>query len=173
MTLPAAPPITLLQAFAEYGLPAGSNMLQLLGKPGLPVAAPIDLLGMLGKSNIVLTPFSGTISETVAGGNSVSGFQLKNTGVQESNKSSGVSSLGAWINYPSLVAQTEYMMTLLSGSLPSGSFGSWINGATGLAVWSLLRSTVGTVTCSMRLDMRRTDGGGLVSGTINLSATRT
>lgn len=173
MTLPAAPPITLLQALAEYGIPAGYTLGHLVDQPGMPTDYPISLLDCLGKSNIVLTPFAGSISETIAGGNSQAGFQIRNTGVQESVKTSGTTSLGAWISPAGLVAQTEYMMTLLSGTLPSGTFGSWINGATGLAVWSLLRSTVGTVTCSMRLDMRRTDGGGLVSGVINLSATRT
>lgn len=78
---------------------------------------------------------------------------------------------GDWIT-PKAAAGADYecRATVLSGSFTSGTFGSWLALNT-TRTWTLVRSTIGTSTASMTLEIRRaSDGTVLDSATINFSA---
>lgn len=171
MTLPSVPPITLLQALAEYGIPAGYTLGHLVNQPGMPTSYPITLLDCLGKSNIILTPYNGLISES-GSGNRSAGFLAGSDGMQYAVKTSGTTALGAWINVPSLAGQCEFYMEVKSGPAPSGLLNQWVDGLYH-SQWSVLRSVPGTVTTELYFTIRR-DGNAAsqVTTVVTLQATQ-
>lgn len=79
---------------------------------------------------------------------------------------------GDWIT-PKAAAGAAYecRATVVSGTFTSGTFGSWLP-LSSTRSWSLLRSTIGTSTASMTLEIRRaSDGVVLDSATISFTAT--
>jgi hypothetical protein len=79
---------------------------------------------------------------------------------------------GDWIT-PKAAAGADYecRATVVSGTFTSGTFGSWL-ALSSTRSWTLVRTTLGTSTASMLIEIRRaSDGTVLDSATISFTAT--
>ena len=80
--------------------------------------------------------------------------------------------IGDWITPKINMAAYECRATLNSGTSPAGSaVGSWLALSSGRS-WNLTRTSLGTVTCNLTIEIRRaSDGTVLDSCTVILTAT--
>jgi hypothetical protein len=81
---------------------------------------------------------------------------------------------GDWITPKSASGASSYEVraTLLSGTTPAGTLGSWLALSVARS-WSLSRSTIGTTTCDLTVEIRRaSDGTILTSQTVTIEATK-
>ena len=79
-------------------------------------------------------------------------------------------SFGAWVTPQSAASQFEIKATLDSGSVTSGTTGSWLSFP---QTWTVTRTTAGTTTAGLTIEIRRTSGGSaLDSAAFNIEATK-
>lgn len=119
------------------------------------------------------------LTATIAGGTS---FSPTNASVTYSLNSNGtisrvfngnIFSIGQWIDPISAASEGyECRATLLSGTTPTGSLGTWL-ALTSDQAWFLSRTTVGTTTCQLTVEIRRaSDATVLTSQTVTITATK-
>jgi hypothetical protein len=120
------------------------------------------------------------LTATSAGGTSFSPtnatvtYSLRNTGSISRVFNGNLSTIGQWIDPTSAAnggTPYECRATLLSGTSPSGdSLSTWL-AMTADRSWFLSRTSVGTTTCQLTVEIRRaSDGVVLTSQTVTITA---
>lgn len=168
MTLPASPPLNLLQALAEFGIGSG-NLLQLLrapggvvpnspGNAGVPQSAPINLLQLLGAQNLSLQMVAGSASDSVAVGTASCSIGPNADAFFKRTQHGVTDNAFQWLLAGS-ANQADVYFELLSGTAPTGAaINTWINCATN-PVWSYVQSTIGSKTCTARIHLAPAGSG--------------
>ena len=109
-----------------------------------------------------VSPFSASVLLTYESDGTISTFLTQG--------SDNADSLGNWIDPLSSAPGTyEIKATLNSGSLSSGTTGTWL-ALTSDRSWSVSRSTTGTTTANLTIEIRDNGGPTLDSGTVIISA---
>lgn len=82
-------------------------------------------------------------------------YQLTSTGLEQvTTTSSGTATLGNWVTPTSAAgANYECQATITSGTLSSGTSGSWLV-LSSTRTWTVTRSTVGSKACTFTIDIR-------------------
>lgn len=98
-------------------------------------------------------------------------YRLENDGdVMATNGNNTVVDRGDWIAPRINMALFEARVTVTSGSLSSGTAGSWLSLAT-TREWQRNQTTIGTSSVQFTIEIRRASDGVVVdSATINMSA---
>ena len=82
----------------------------------------------------------------------------------------GAVDVGDWIDPKAAAPGTyEVLATIVSGSLSSGTTGSWL-ALTSNRSWSVTRGSLGDATCIITVEIRKGGGATLASATIELTA---
>lgn len=181
MALPASPPIDLLAIQAEMGAPAGTGILALVrgggytpdtpANAGVPTAAPIDVLDFLGASGAGVDLQNASQSATNVGANATAELRFGATQVQGRANGGALSNKYQWL-FVGARANYDVRWTIVSGSPTTGPVGAWTNLASDV-IWTLLRSTTGTISCTGTVEIRPAGGGATIdSATFTLTATR-
>lgn len=184
MALPASPPISMSQVYAEFGgagqpltafVRGGAYVPNTGTNAGVPTAPPISLQQLLGAAATIPTTINisnHTVDGTgfVGGGTAVAIFNLLNTGVANGNGDTFVDYPGEWKTGPDAASLYEARWTPVSGPTPTGSaVNTWLNLGTSRG-WEVSRSAVGLTTIVGTVEIRRaSDGVVLDSATITLS----
>lgn len=164
MANPASPPITLLQARAEFGLGAGGNgLLDLRKQPNgvvpnapqnaaVPLNAPINLLQLLGTVQLSFAMQGGTASDSVASGTASCSIGPNADGFFKRVQHGVTDNAFQWLLAGS-ASGVDVFFELLSGTAPGGSaIGTWLNCATN-PVWTYTQSTIGSKVLQARIHM--------------------
>lgn len=180
------PPVNLLSARGEFSLGAG-GLLQLLRAPGgvvpntapnsgVPQSAPIGLLSLAGAQATV--PPSVNINGgnmnalTISPADATSGYQLTSAGAEQEIVNGPATTFNTWL-LSGAASDYEVMATLNSGTLASGTTGSWLSlGST--RAWTVQRTsnTAGTNSASLTIQIRTAVGGTLLdTAAVTLNAT--
>lgn len=81
--------------------------------------------------------------------------------------------ISTWINNVANVGNYEVMVTVNSGTTPSGTIGAW-QSLSSARTWTLARGTTGTSICSLNVQIRRSADSTVVdTATISMSASYT
>ena len=128
-----------------------------------------------GMAVIVVSINDANINDTTASPTTCSvSYQLTSAGVANSvTTNGGTVALENWITPTSFAgANYEVQATVNSGSLSSGTTGSWLALNT-TRTWTVSRSTTGVSTCNLTIEIRRaSDSVVLDTVTIALQAAR-
>lgn len=114
-----------------------------------------------------LSPSAATTSPT----NATVQYQLTNAGVTNTINQGGTTSQGNWVT-PAGAAGANYEVraSIVSGSLTSGTTGSWL-ALSSTRTWALTQSSIGSSTCVLTIEIRNaTSLAVLDSATITLTA---
>lgn len=111
-----------------------------------------------------------TIADANIGGASAT-YSLTAAGlVQQITTSGGTSTLESWASGSFSASSYEAVVTLVSGTLTSGTVGSAVNLSTG-PQWNVTQGGVGTKSCSFTIVIRYAGGGAnITSASISLTA---
>ena len=98
-------------------------------------------------------------------------YSLDSTGnVRMTETDNGLANVETWLNNPANRGNYDCRATMISGTLTSGTVGSWLNLAS-TRTWTLQRSTNGSINASFTLEIRRaSDGTVLDTATISMQA---
>jgi hypothetical protein len=130
------------------------------------------LLGGSGGVPRVALDVTSAVSFTTVTPTAVAKYRLVNTGrIEATSGDNTLLDLGAWLDPGATANEYECRATVFSGSLTSGTTGSWLNLGT-TREWSLTGPAFsGQQTCLMTLQIRRaSDGEILASETISFTA---
>lgn len=101
-------------------------------------------------------------------------YRLTNAGVvSKTTVADGTTALGNWIAPTSAAgANYEVRATELSGSVTSGTIGSW-EALDTTRTWTLTRTAVGTANCTLTIEIRLASSGAVLdTATITLEANK-
>ena len=180
MAMPASGAITFAQLQTEFG---GANPISLseyynggayVANGAVPSSGTISLSQFYGLSAEQITlGASYTVASTGAGTQTPS-FTLESDGdIVRATTPLGSADIGDWIN-PKAAAPSDYEVraTLNSGTLSSGTTGSWLALSTTRA-WTLTRFVVGAADpVELTIEIRKGSGSVLDSTTVTLDAER-
>lgn len=128
--------------------------------------------GAIGGDRIAL---SGVAVSSVGAGSQTATYTLESDGdVVTATTPLGSSDIGDWID-PKASAPSDYEVqaTLNSGTLTTGTTGSWLALSSNRS-WTLTRLTVGAATqVTLTIEIRKGSGAVLASATVTLDAERT
>lgn len=133
----------------------------------------ISMDNLRGKSAETVTIGDEFISSTrVASGTAVSTYTLSSTGDINQTVNTNTTDIGDWITPKSAAANYECFATLSSGTLSSGTTGSWL-ALTSSRSWTRNQSTNGTSTAVIVVQIRKTGTSTVLdTATITLEANR-
>jgi hypothetical protein len=186
MALPASGPLTLANIQTEFG---GSNPISLseyyaggslvpAGTTGtygaVPSSGAISIRNFYGTSNVVIaitnqTIFAGVFSPDTA----EAGYRLNSNGKVYRNQNGSLTEIETWCTPTSEASNYEARVTLISGTTPSGTVGSWV-ALSSTRDWTIQETVPGdTDTSSIKVEIRRigTTPTTPPSATIDLTAT--
>lgn len=108
-------------------------------------------LAALGGPKLVIA--GQTIQDIAIGGSNASAtLNIFGTGTYSGATSAGTTNYGNWVTPSGAAALFEYQATQLSGTVSTGTVGSWV---TGSQEWTVVRTTNGTKLCSLQIEIRR------------------
>jgi hypothetical protein len=185
MTLPSSGALALSAIQTEFG---GANPISLSEYYAGGARVPAGTTGTNGavpsSGTISVSKFYGTTAELVtiadeniasfrvASGTAVSTYTLSSTGDINQTKNTTTTDIGDWITPKSAASNYECFATLSSGSLSSGTTGSWL-ALTSSRSWTRNQSTNGTSTAVIVVQIRKIGTTTVLdSATITLEATR-
>lgn len=96
-------------------------------------------------------------------------FRLTSTGLIQTLNSGGTLTLGSWIDDVSQAGNYEVLATLISGTLTSGTIGTYQSLSTN-RTWVVSKSGAGSKTCTFSIQIRKT-GTGTVLDSSNITLT--
>jgi hypothetical protein len=172
VTLPAVPPISIAQIAAEFGLAATAIFpTAFYGKGGAPASGVLSFFDFLGRSAGTptgLVDIFTTSCDAIAFG---AGTANANYVLNASGAGSGSGVTGwTWL-LSGTAAAYEVFATLTSGTLSSGTTGSWLP-LNVTRSWSRTRTGIGVSSAQVALQIRRvSDGLVLDNAQIVLNAT--
>jgi hypothetical protein len=186
MPLPSSGPLALTDIQTEFG---GSNPISLseyyaggayvpAGTTGtygaVPSSGAISIRNFYGTSNVVIAITNQTISAGVFSPDTAeAGYRLNSNGKVYKNQNGSLTEIETWCTPTSEASNYEARVTLLSGTTPSGSVGTWV-ALSSTRDWTIQETTAGnTTTSSIKVEIRRigTTPTTPPSATIDLSAT--
>ena len=183
MALPASPPLSMSQVYAEFGgagqpltafVRGGAYVPDTPTNAGVPTAPPINLLQLLGASAYVATVFLQDESRSANNVNANATAELRFGATQVQSRANG-GSLANEFQWLLSGARSDYEVrgTVITGLPTTGPVGTWTSlGAD--VVWTLLRTAAGSISCSGTIEIRPAGGGAtLATATFTLTATRT
>ena len=117
-------------------------------------------IGTMGGARIVIQ--GQTISDdTISPTNASAALRISSDGTYSKiTASGGTTSFGAWVLPAGAASSFEYQATILSGSLTSGTVGSWVSGT---QTWTLQQTSLGSSACSLQIEIRWAVSGAVVS----------
>lgn len=202
MALPAAPPITLTQIYAEFGAPLGTPLTSMIRggahvpntapNASIPTAVPIDLLDFLGATNLACALSAHTVTgwqqseinpsppPGITWDFGTASFIINSSGQASGLGSNGDNGTGTNANYTGewlmsgAASAFEVRATVTSGTVDGGSAtGVYLNCGTTRS-WEKAYAGVGSQTCTILVELRPAAGGAVMaSATMTLTARRT
>ena len=113
-----------------------------------------------------------TVTSEVEFGTAIAGYQLNSDGYLYITEGFGPSQEGLWVTPFTAGGSYEVLATVLSGTLSTGTAGSWLATSTS-PEWTRQRSTSGTSTCVLLLQFRAAGQTAIMwTYTITLTARR-
>lgn len=127
-----------------------------------------------GKSSVVISVTDQTISDFTGGARSAStGYRLTSGGQADGLVNVTWSNLEQWCTPTSAASDYEVLATLVTGSLSSGTTGSWL-ALSSTQTWTRTASVGTSQFCSFTVQIRKTGTSTVLdSATINLEADAT
>lgn len=186
MTLPSSGPLTLADIQTEFG---GSNPISLseyyaggsyvpAGTSGtygaVPSSGQISIQNFYGTSNVVISLTNQTILDFTGGARSAStGYRLTSGGQADGLVNVAWSNLGQWCTPTSAASNYEVLATVVTGSLSSGTTGSWL-ALSSTQTWTRTASVGTSQLCSFTVQIRKIGTSTVLgSATIDLEADAT
>lgn len=186
MAIPSSGAISLSTIQTEFG---GSNPISLseyyagggLVPPGttgtygaVPSSGTISVRNFYGTSAVVIVLSNQYIQDFTGGARAATaGYRLTSTGLAQSLVDITYTTLETWCTPTSEAGNYEVFATLVSGSTPSGTIGSWVALST-TREWALSSNIGVSKVCQLSLQIRRTGTGTvLATATIDLDADAT
>jgi hypothetical protein len=133
------------------------------------------LLSTIGGPRVTLEATYTVSDSTISPTNASASFQLQSDGdvarITVSTGGGGTVDVGDWIT-PAAAAGANYEVraTVNSGSLTSGSTGTWL-ALSSTRTWSLDQTSLGTSACELLIEIRLTSTGAVLDSTVvSLSA---
>jgi hypothetical protein len=183
MAIPSSGALALSAIQTEFG---GANPISLSEYYAGGARVPAGTTGTNGavpsSGTISVSKFYGTTAETVtisdqfvtatrvASGTAVTVYQLASTGDINRTVNTNTTDIGDWITPKSAASGYEVFATLVSGTLTSGTTGSWLALSSSRS-WNVNRSTFGTSTAVVGLQIRKVGTTTVLdSATITLEA---
>lgn len=168
MTLQSTGAISLGNIQTEFG---GANPISMSEYYSGGAYVPSGTSGINGavpsSGAIALSKFYGTTAESisivdqyvtatlVASGTAVAAYILKSSGDINSTVNTSTTDIGDWVTPKSAAGNYECKATVTSGSLTSGTTGSWL-ALTSDRSWTCQRSTIGTRDATLSIEIRKT-----------------
>lgn len=135
------------------------------------------LLSTIGGPRVTLEATYTVSDTTVSPTNARASFQLQSDGdvarITVSTGGGGTVDVGDWIT-PAAAAGANYEVqaTVNSGSLTSGTTGSWL-ALSSTRTWALDQTSVGSSSCELLIEIRLASTGGVLdSAVVTLDATK-
>lgn len=162
MTLQASPPITLQNIQDEFLQPRGTPLSSFYRgagivpnspqNAGVPTSGPISLLDFLGASRQSIALTNETVEAELAAGTATAGYRINSGGTVDTLRNGAATGEGTWLLGGS-AGDFEVFINVTSGSLSSGTAGSWVNlGST--QTWTRARTGPGVATCIFTVTIR-------------------
>lgn len=182
MALPASPPISMAQIYAEFGgagqpltafVRGGAYVPNTGTNAGVPTAPPIDLLDFLSASaSQPVYLQNATRNANNANANATAELRFGASQVQSRANGGALNNLFTWL-ISGARADYEVRWTVISGLPSSGPTGTWTNLGSDV-VWTLIRTAAGTISASGTVEIRPAGGGAVMASAVfTLNATRT
>lgn len=126
--------------------------------------------GTMAGARVSLSPTYTVSDLTISPTNASASFSLENDGdvarITVTTGGGGTVDVGDWITPRSAAgAAYEARATVNSGSLSSGTTGSWL-ALSSTRTWTLNQTSVGTTTCELTVEIRRASTGEVLDSTI-------
>lgn len=183
MTLQTSGTISLANVQTEFG---GSNPISMneyyaggsyvpsgtTGTNGaVPTSGTISMSQFYGTTDVVITIDNASVGYTSGGlVSSTSGYRLTSGGQIEENEQGSYTNIGQWITPTSQAGNYEVYATLNSGSLSSGTTGSWLALSTSRE-WSCFAAAGDIQQATITIEIRRTGTSTVLdTATINITA---
>lgn len=106
-----------------------------------------------GKSSVVVNFNDRYIYAGNTGATAVAGYQIKTDGFDYEGVNGAFSAIAQWVTPTSAASNYEVFATVTSGSLTSGTTGSWV-AVSSNPTWTRNRTSVGLVTAIMSMQIR-------------------
>lgn len=167
MTLPTSGALSLNDIKGEFGgptspslgdyyaggtyVPAGTS-----GTYGaVPSSGAISIQNFYGTGLPVITITNQNLSNvTFSPTNSTNGYRLDSNGKVYENDNASFGFLEDWVTPNGAASNYECYVTVTSGTLSSGTSGSWLSLGT-TRDWTVLQTSVGVKTCTFTVDIRK------------------
>lgn len=189
MALPASPPISLQQIYAEFGAPNGTPLTALVRggayvpnipqNNNVPTAPPLDMLDFLGATNqppVSINDQNVFVIGNPSSGSALSGYRLNASGIAESREKTTYTTLETWL-IAGAASDYEVRATITTSSGPgsvAGTFGSWLS-LSSSREWSVNQpvSDLGSSILQFTVEIRSASSGTVLdSATIHLESER-
>ena len=139
----------------------------------MPSSGAISIRNFYGTTNVVIAITNQTISAGVFSPDTAeAGYRLNSNGKVYKNQNGSLTEIETWCTPTSEASNYEARVTLISGTTPSGSVGTWV-ALSSTRDWTIQETIPGdTDTSSFTVEIRRTGTTTVLdSATIDLSAT--
>lgn len=146
-----------------------TNVRSLAGVASGAIVMPTDFWGKGGATvNFVDT----TVYAFNTGATATAGYRINSNGFDYEGINGTFSTLNQWVTPTSAGGNYEVFATVSSGSVTSGTTGSWV-ATSGNPTWTRDRTTIGTNTCVLSMQVRATGSGTVLdTWTVTLEAER-
>lgn len=182
MALPASPPISMSQVYAEFGgagqpltafVRGGAYVPNTGANAGVPTAPPIDLLDFLGATaSQPVYLQNATRNANNANANATAELRFGASQVQSRANGGTLNNLFAWL-ISGARADYDVRWSVIEGLPSSGPTGTWTNLGSDV-IWTLIRTAAGTISASGTVEIRPAGGGAVMASAVfTLNATRT
>lgn len=173
---------SMLELYSVFGAPNGTTLTQLVrggayvpntpANSGIPTAPPLDLLDFVGATAQQVQLTGGTVTAiAISPNDATAGYQLTSGGAAQQLVNGVASTLYNWLLSGS-ASDFDVFATLNSGTLTSGTTGSWLNMGTTRS-WTVQRTVnaAGVNSANITLQLRPAGGGAtLATAVIQLNA---
>jgi len=167
MVLPTSGPLSLNDIKGEFGGPASPSLgdyyaggsyvpAGTTGTNGaVPSSGTISISNFYGTSDVVIVLSNQSIQDFTGGArDATAGYRLTSAGLAQSLVNVTYTTLETWCTPTSEAGNYEVFATLVSGSTPSGTIGSWVALST-TQDWVLSSSIGISKVCQLSLQIRR------------------
>lgn len=184
MTLPTSGALSLNDIKTEFGGPASPSLGDYYaggtyvpaGTSGtngaVPSSGTISIGSFYGTSAPVISITNqSSYSSASTPSTATNGYQLSNNGKVYTQSPGGTYNyIEDWVTPNSLASSYEALVTVTSGTLSSGTSGSWV-ALSSTQNWTVTRSTIGTKTCTFTVEIRKVGTTTVLdSATIDITA---
>lgn len=183
MTLPTSGPLSLNDIKGEFGGPTSPSLGDYYaggtyvpaGTTGtygaVPSSGQISIQNFYGTSQVVIS-ISNTSVYYASGGlaSATTGYQLTSGGQIQRLEQATYTNIGQWCTPTSFASDYEAYVTMISGTLTTGTVGSWV-ALSSTQTWTLFASAGNYETCQFTVQIRKIGTGTVLdSATITLES---